>query len=115
MYNVLQGFPSVLNYCRRFAHLVEMSKKRKHSSFSLKDKLELLKKIDKGESATKPAFEFGVGKATIIDWKKNRTKTELVCALLVLNLSAIVTHRKCHRSTKLMMRCFCCLHKKGKE
>jgi hypothetical protein len=22
--NVLQGFPSVLNYCRRFAHLVEM-------------------------------------------------------------------------------------------
>jgi hypothetical protein len=23
--NVLQGFPSVLNYCRRFAHLVEMT------------------------------------------------------------------------------------------
>jgi hypothetical protein len=22
--NVLQGYPSVLNYCRRFAHLVEM-------------------------------------------------------------------------------------------
>jgi hypothetical protein len=22
--NVLQGFPSVLNYCHRFAHLVEM-------------------------------------------------------------------------------------------
>jgi hypothetical protein len=40
--NVLQGFPSVLNYCRCFAHLVEMSKKRKHSSYSLKYKLELL-------------------------------------------------------------------------
>jgi hypothetical protein len=24
LYNVLQGFPSVLNYCRRFAHLVEI-------------------------------------------------------------------------------------------
>jgi hypothetical protein len=25
LYNVLQGFPSVLNYCRRFTHLVEMT------------------------------------------------------------------------------------------
>jgi phage portal protein BeeE len=32
--------------------------------------LELLKRIDKGESATKLALEFGVGKATISDWKK---------------------------------------------
>jgi hypothetical protein len=36
-----------------------MSRKRKHSSCSLKDKLELLKRIDKGESATKLALEFG--------------------------------------------------------
>jgi hypothetical protein len=35
-----------------------MSKKRKHSSCSLKDKLELLKRIDKGESATRLALEF---------------------------------------------------------
>jgi hypothetical protein len=35
-----------------------MSKKRKHSSCSLKDKLELLKRIDKIESATKLALEF---------------------------------------------------------
>jgi hypothetical protein len=34
-----------------------MSKKRKHSSCSLKDKLELLKRINKGESATKLALE----------------------------------------------------------
>jgi hypothetical protein len=36
-----------------------MSKKRKHSSCSLRDKLELPKRIDKGESATKLASEFG--------------------------------------------------------
>jgi hypothetical protein len=42
-----------------------MYKKRKQSSCSLKDKLELLKRIDEGESATKLALEFGVGKATI--------------------------------------------------
>jgi hypothetical protein len=35
-----------------------MSKKRQHSSCSLKDKLELLKRIDKGESATKLAKLF---------------------------------------------------------
>jgi hypothetical protein len=37
-----------------------MSKKRKHSSCSLKDELELLKLIDKGKSAAKLALEFGV-------------------------------------------------------
>jgi hypothetical protein len=36
-----------------------MSKKRKHSSCSLKDKLELLKRTDKSESATKLALQFG--------------------------------------------------------
>jgi hypothetical protein len=36
-----------------------MLKKRKHSSCSLKDKLELLKRIDKGESTTKLALECG--------------------------------------------------------
>jgi hypothetical protein len=46
----------------------------------VKDKLELPKRIDKGESATKLALEFGVGKATTSDWKKNRTKIELFCA-----------------------------------
>jgi hypothetical protein len=35
-----------------------MSKNRKHSSCSLKDKLELLKRIGKGESATKLALGF---------------------------------------------------------
>jgi hypothetical protein len=47
-----------------------------HSSCSLKDKLELLKRVDKGESETKLTLESVVGKATISDWKKNRTKIE---------------------------------------
>jgi hypothetical protein len=54
----LETINSVLHHTNTFAHLVEMSKKRKHSSCSLKDKLELLKRIDKGESATKLALEF---------------------------------------------------------
>jgi hypothetical protein len=44
----------------------------------VKDKLELLKRIDKGESATKLALEFSVGKVTISDWKKNRFQPLLV-------------------------------------
>jgi hypothetical protein len=36
---------------------------------------ELLKRIDKGVSATKLALEFGVGKATISDRKKNPAAT----------------------------------------
>jgi hypothetical protein len=59
-----------------------MSQKRRHSLCSLKEKLELLKRIDKGESATKLALEFGVGKAAISQWKKNLTKIEQFCATI---------------------------------
>lgn len=37
-------------------------------------------RLDKGESLTKLAVEFGVGKATISDWKKNRAKIEQFCS-----------------------------------
>lgn len=53
-----------------------MASKRKHTTCTLKDKLEALKRLDKGESATKIASELGVGKATVTDWKKNRNKIE---------------------------------------
>ncbi|GFU44710.1 hypothetical protein TNCV_1612941 [Trichonephila clavipes] len=51
-----------------------MASKRKHSTLTLKDKLEVLKRLDKGEGVTKLATEFNVGKATICDWRKNRRK-----------------------------------------
>lgn len=53
--------------------------KRKHTTCTLQEKIEVLNRLDKGESATKLAVEFGVGKATIADWKKNRTKIEQFC------------------------------------
>ena len=56
-----------------------MATKRKHRSCTLKEKLEVLKRLDKGESATKLASEFGVGNATISDWKKNRVKIDQFC------------------------------------
>ena len=36
--------------------------------------------FDKGECATKLATAFGVRKATISDWKKNRATIEQLCA-----------------------------------
>ncbi|GFT45153.1 hypothetical protein TNCV_4775461 [Trichonephila clavipes] len=56
-----------------------MASKRKHSTLTLKDKLEVLKRLDKGEGVTKLATEFNVGKATICDWRKNRRKLEQYC------------------------------------
>jgi transcriptional regulator with XRE-family HTH domain len=47
------------------------SMKRKHTACTLKEKLKVLNRLDKGESAAKLAVEFGVGKATISYWKKN--------------------------------------------
>lgn len=53
-----------------------MASKRKHSSSTVEQKLKALKRLDSGESASKLAVEFGVGKATISDWKKNRATIE---------------------------------------
>ncbi|GFU93400.1 hypothetical protein TNCV_1861301 [Trichonephila clavipes] len=44
-----------------------MASKRKHSTLTLKDKLEVLKRLDKGEGVTKLATEFNVGKASVGD------------------------------------------------
>ncbi|GFX32661.1 hypothetical protein TNCV_887991 [Trichonephila clavipes] len=44
-----------------------MASKRKHSTLTLKDKLEVLKRLDKGEGVTKLATEFIVGKASVGD------------------------------------------------
>lgn len=56
-----------------------MASKRKHSSCTIEQKLKALKRLDAGESSTKLAAEFGVGKATLSDWKKNRVKIEQFC------------------------------------
>ena len=45
----------------------KMVGKRKHNSCNLKDKLDVLKRLDKGKSGTKLAAEFGVGKVTVSD------------------------------------------------
>ncbi|GFV96259.1 jerky protein homolog-like [Trichonephila clavipes] len=57
-----------------------MASKRKHSTLTIKDKLEVLNRLDKGEGVTKLTTEFNVGKATICDWRKNRRKLEQCCA-----------------------------------
>ncbi|GFS50116.1 hypothetical protein TNCV_2531 [Trichonephila clavipes] len=44
-----------------------MASKRKHSTLTLKDKLEVLKRLDKGEGVTKLATEFNVRKASVGD------------------------------------------------
>lgn len=46
--------------------------KRKHVTLKLQEKISILKMIDRGESYSKIATEFGIGKATVSDIKKNR-------------------------------------------
>jgi hypothetical protein len=62
-----------------------MSKKRKYSSRSLKDKLELLKRIDKGERATRLALEFFFLHPVRIN--QNFRKARLYCAVLYCTVS----------------------------
>lgn len=51
-----------------------MASKRKQQSCTLKDKTGVLSKLDKKESTAKVSSEFGVGKAMINAWQKNRDK-----------------------------------------
>lgn len=57
-----------------------MSNKRKKIVVTIEQKLEAIKRLDSGESAKKIAFELGVGKSTVGDWKKQRAEIEKWCA-----------------------------------
>ena len=48
--------------------------KRKHVTLTLKQKLEILEKLDKGQSATSLALEYGCGRQTISDFKNKKEK-----------------------------------------
>lgn len=49
-----------------------MSTKRKHKTLALKDKIDILKKLDSGENMCKLAKEYGIGRSTIHGLKKNK-------------------------------------------
>ncbi|KAJ8715685.1 hypothetical protein PYW07_010167 [Mythimna separata] len=51
-----------------------MSGKRKHKTLALKDKIEILKKLENGGNMCKLAKEYGVGRATLHDLKTNKQK-----------------------------------------
>jgi Mor family transcriptional regulator len=52
------------------------SDKPKHKTLTLIAKMEIIKKLDKGEKLINLAKEYGVGPATIYDIRKNREKIE---------------------------------------
>lgn len=52
------------------------TKNRKRVCVSLQQKLEVLQRLDHGESVIKLASELGVGVTTVKDWKKNRKDLE---------------------------------------
>ncbi|KAJ8880940.1 hypothetical protein PR048_017413 [Dryococelus australis] len=49
----------------------------------MEQKLEAIKRLDKGETLQKVADDFGVGQATVGDWKKKRLEIEKCEALYV--------------------------------
>lgn len=50
------------------------SSKRKHTTLSLLDKNKILTRLEKGESLVSLAKEYGIGRATIHDIRKNSEK-----------------------------------------
>lgn len=57
-----------------------LQKKRKQLNVSMEMKFEALKRLDKGESVNKLMLELGVGRTTLLGWKKNRSNIELWCS-----------------------------------
>lgn len=53
-----------------------MATKRTHSLCTLKNKTEVLRRLDKGESMMKLSIEFGTGKQMVSDWEKIQSKIQ---------------------------------------
>lgn len=60
-----------------------MAEKRKRVVVTMQKKLEAINRLDKGESVKNISIEYGVGAATVCDWKKNRSQIEDFCAKMV--------------------------------
>uniref|UniRef100_H9GL84 HTH CENPB-type domain-containing protein n=1 Tax=Anolis carolinensis TaxID=28377 RepID=H9GL84_ANOCA len=74
-----------------------MATKRKKIFVSMEQKLEALKRLDKGETIKKVANDYGVGKVTVGDWKRHRLEIEKWCSFRVTNgaLKERKTMKKC--------------------
>ncbi|GFW55226.1 hypothetical protein TNCV_116121 [Trichonephila clavipes] len=71
-----------------------MASKRKHSTLTLKDKLEILKRLDKGEGVTKLATEFNVGKASVGEINESMEEDGETAEFLTHdNIAAAVTQK----------------------
>ncbi|GFT04525.1 hypothetical protein TNCV_1930321 [Trichonephila clavipes] len=68
-----------------------MVSKRKHSTLTLKDELEVLKRLDKGEGVTKLATEFNVGKASVGDINEWMEEDGETAEFLTDDIAAAVT------------------------
>lgn len=64
-----------------------MSGKGKKKFVSIKEKLEALKRIDRGETLKKIAADYGVGETTVGDWRRYRNKIEQFSSVASVNIS----------------------------
>lgn len=53
-----------------------MSQKRKKIVINVEQKLEALRRLDKGEIIRHVAADYGVGEVTVGDWRRNRSNLE---------------------------------------
>lgn len=73
--------------------------KRKRVVCTIEQKLNVLQRLDKGESVAKLASEIGVGITTIKDWRKNRKDLESFC--LTVEGEKAVKNRRTLKKPKL--------------
>ncbi|KAM6459279.1 jerky protein homolog-like [Liasis olivaceus] len=62
-----------------------MATKRKKVVVSMEQKIEAIKRLDKGETMQKVADNYGVGRVTVGDWKRKRLKIEKWCSSRVMD------------------------------
>ena len=76
------------NFGSRVCEKIYMATKRKCTCVSLEAKLEIINRLKKGESQSSLASEYGIGKLTVGDFKKNEEKIrEFVTRMESLDVS----------------------------
>ena len=62
---------------------VPPAKKRKRKVLTIDQKLEIIKKLEAGTSQSKIGEEYDIGRSTVVDIKRNKTKLELFSRKMV--------------------------------
>lgn len=80
---------------------------KKNSFLSLKDKMQILKKLENGEKQCQLSKEYGIGSSTITRWKQNKKQMQRALRNNMNNSSRRTIRESCHPKMESALYTWC--------